>query len=86
MRGRERAIAKMVEAAGLEQVWMKLRGSGHYGVLARAKDGREQLFIFSNTPSDARGDLNKAALLRRFARGQAHTPAGLPSFICGAPA
>lgn len=84
MRARERAIVKMVESAGLTFVELKLRGSGHYGALTRAQDGREQTFIFSNTPSDGRGDLNKLALLRRFARGLQHTPAGLPSFICGA--
>lgn len=67
MSAREREVRKIVEGCGLAAIEIGSTGSGHIYSIVRSSDGREKKFFFSRTPSDRRGDMNKASLLRRFA-------------------
>lgn len=68
MSARERAIRGIVAKCELEIQEIGNTGSGHIYAIVRSQDGRQKRFFFSRTPSDGRGDLNEASLLRRFAR------------------
>jgi hypothetical protein len=65
---RERAIKAMIEKAGLQCERLEVTGGNH--IAARLRNGAclVRKFIFAATPSDRRGDLNRVAMLRRFAR------------------
>ncbi len=65
---RKRVIEHMVCQAGL-QIEDLSESRGHAKVVCLTPDGRRQPFIFAGTPSDVRGDRNKLACMRRFARG-----------------
>lgn len=67
-KGRMREIKALATAAGAEVADCSVCGSGHYRGLLQAPDGRTQAFIFSNTPGDHRGDLNKRSMIRRWVR------------------
>lgn len=69
MKNQKQVARDLVAAAGLDVRSMTKSGSGHIKVEVAAPDGRTTLAYFANTPSDYRGNRNKLADLRRFARG-----------------
>lgn len=66
----ERSAREMIKKIGLELVDMQFSGGGHIKAKLRAPDGREEIYMFANSISDSQhGNKNKAAVLKRFARG-----------------
>lgn len=67
-KGRLREIKKLVVDAGASLLECCVCGSGHYRTVLGRPDGESRIFIFSNTPGDHRGDLNKRSMVRRWVR------------------
>ncbi len=67
---RVREIESLVSRAGLVLECAEIGGSGHIRAAVRGPDGGVHTLTFSSTPRDRRGDLNKAAMLRRIAAGR----------------
>lgn len=67
-----RVINGLIARAGLTVDGEAVVGGSHIKVSLRNAQGVSRQFIFAATPSDWRGDHNKLALLRRFAREQPH--------------
>lgn len=65
----QRLARELVQAAGLDLLEMAVSGGSHLRVTIRRPDGATVVSFFALTPSDRRGQLNKLAELRRFARG-----------------
>ena len=63
----QKAIREMIEKAGLTVV--SIQTTKHHKARVRRADGTECIQVFSASPSDHRGMLNRQAALRRFARG-----------------
>lgn len=68
MNNRERQIRKLISDSGLECSALRLAKSGHYKATVVSESGRAAQAMFSGTPSDRRGDLNKKSSLRHFAK------------------
>ncbi len=69
-RGMLAAISKRVEAEGAEVLGFEQRGTGHYAVRVRLKDGREVELTTAGSPTSA--DIsarNVAQDVRRYHRG-----------------
>ena len=66
---REREVKKLVEAAGLTLVSIAHSGGNHIKAVVQNHDGGQFITFHPLTPSDRRGEKNKLAELRRFARG-----------------
>lgn len=64
-----RDVRRLIEETGCALVCLEKPRTGHYHALVSRPDGVQASFILPGTPSDCRGLLNKAAELRRFARG-----------------
>lgn len=66
---REREVKKLVEAAGLTLVSITHSGGTHLKAIVQNSGGGQFISFHALTPSDHRGEKNKLAELRRYARG-----------------
>lgn len=74
MKKRTKDIITIVKKEGVELEEIKTNGSGHLVATVRAPNGATDHFIFSKTPTCARGDKNKISDLRRFVRSNTSSP------------
>lgn len=68
MRKRHRELSKIAEQEGLKRLGTGLTRGTHITITVEAPDGRTKTFVFGNTPSDHRADMNNRAALRRWFR------------------
>lgn len=67
-KSRQREISAMIRTAGLTVIELSVTGGNHYSGLLMAPNEATRRFVFSNSPSDRRGDLNRLSHLRRFSK------------------
>lgn len=68
MRKRHRELKKLAESEGLKCVETGMTRGDHITITVQSDDGRTKTFVFGNTPSDHRADMNNRAALRRWRR------------------